>query len=207
MRMWRNILLCTTLMLLCLLAGCERRPLVDPDSSAIFRVRLMTDSIPNVTCHIYNDKIERPNISTDVMRVLVYDPASKELLSQGFIRNKERDTQGYEVISGNMKLSHGDYQILSYNFDIPNTFIDNEGSSQTIRAYTSEISQYHYACLESRADDFDHIYYEPDHLFVARNMNVRIDPHLGVRVIEADARPIIDTYEYSQRGGCLSLVL
>ena len=45
------------LSLLCLLCSCERRPLVEDQGKVRVRVVLNTDSIANVTCGIYNDRV------------------------------------------------------------------------------------------------------------------------------------------------------
>jgi hypothetical protein len=65
--------------------SCERRPLVNIDNKVTIRVIVNTDSIQNVTSGIYNSRIAAPKIAPKVMRVIFYDPDTKELRSQGFI--------------------------------------------------------------------------------------------------------------------------
>ena len=68
--------------------SCHRRPLFDPEDSALLKVRLVTDGIHNVTCDIYNPNVEVPPITSDMMRVFIYEPDGAPILSQGFISTK-----------------------------------------------------------------------------------------------------------------------
>ena len=180
--------------MLALGVGCERRELVDPDSSALLRVIIRTENIPNVTEGIYNPDVEIPSTNTESMRVLMYSKNEGRLLSQGFLNNRSINAEGNQTFSGNLRLGPGEYSMVGYNFDAANTIISDEINANTIKAYTSEISAEHYARVGSRADELDCIYYQPDMLFVSRDMNLNIDSHTGVRTIEAEAHPVVDTY-------------
>ncbi|MBQ8240523.1 MAG: DUF5119 domain-containing protein [Bacteroides sp.] len=180
--------------LLFLLPGCEHRPLMDSDKTAYLKIRLVTDSINNVTCNIYNEQLERPVITSDIMRVFVYDGGGAPLLSQGFTKEKSIDAQGYEVLSGPLQIIPGDYRLVSYNFDVEDTFISHENDYSTIRAYTNEIPSAIYTRLGARAKSLGPVYYEPEHLMVAREPDLEIGGHYGVKTIELDARTVVDTY-------------
>ena len=110
----------TKVLLLSLMAivACERRPLFDPNETAMLKIRLVTEGIHNVTCDIYNPNVEVPHITSDMLRVLIYDPSGAPILSQGFISQKRIDENNYEVFSGPLALSAGEYRMLGYNFDV-----------------------------------------------------------------------------------------
>lgn len=181
---------------LCALAfvGCVRRDLTEPDSRAMLRIRINTKAVTNVTENIYNEKIPLPNISSDVCHVIFYNQAGDKLLSEGFLSEKSYDENGDEVFSGNVSLSTGNYRIMAYNFDTPTTQVRDVNSWHTATAYTSEISDALRAQLSGRAELSDYIYYEPDHLFVARDAERYVEVHEGEHVLELDATTIIDTY-------------
>ena len=176
------------------LFGCHRRPLFDPEDSAILKVRLLTDGIHNVTCDIYNPNVEVPPISSEMLRVLIYEAGGTPILSQGFLSNKRIDEGGYELFSGALALSAGEYKLLSYNFDLETIKVRYEDSYNTIEASTSEVPQYYYNRFGSRAGELGRICYAPDHLMVARAPELSIRPHFGTQYIELDARTVVDTY-------------
>lgn len=187
-----NVAVLTIFMVVAL--SCERRPLIDPDHSAVVRVHIHTDGISNVTKDIYNEKIPRPKMSSDVMRVLFYDQSGQYRLSEGFLYNKSEDENGNEMFSGDVLLSPGRFRILAFNFDMPTTQIKGLGSWQTAMAYTDEISDVQKSALALRGDSQDAIYYEPDHLLVGSDTDLNIASHLGTTYIDLDARTLIDTY-------------
>ena len=176
------------------LAGCVRRDLMEPDNSAVLRVRINTSAVSNVTTNIYNEKIPRPNINSDVCHVIFYNSAGDRLLSEGFLSEKGYDSEGNETFSGNVSLSTGNYRIMAYNFDTPTTQVRDVNAWHTATAYTSEINDALRAQLSGRAELSDYIYYEPDHLFVARDPERYVEVHEGEHVIEMEATTVIDTY-------------
>lgn len=188
-----NLTVALLLMLLSL-ASCHRRPLFDPEDAALLKVRLVTDGINNVTANIYNEQIEHPVITSDMMRVFVYDEVGASLLSQGFLQSKSTDARGYEVLSGPVAFSPGNYRLLSYNFDIGDTYIADENDYNAVYAYTNEIPQALYSRFGSRADGLGAVYYEPEHVMVARNPELNIEPSLSLRTIEMDAHTVVDSY-------------
>lgn len=190
--MWRRILI--ALMCTSVLLGCERRPLHDPSENAELRIRILTDGISNVTKDIYNDKIPHPEISTDIMRVMFYDKTGEHMLSEGFISRKEVDEDGNEIISGEIMLSPGNFRVLAYNFDMPTTQVKNHTKWDEAKAYTSPVSSNIKASLSARSSSTDNIYYQPEHVLVAREKELSIRPHFGTHIVELDARTIVDTY-------------
>lgn len=182
------------LLLLLLTASCHRRPLFDPEDTAMLKVRLVTEGIHNVTCDIYNPNIEVPPITSEMLRVLIYDQSGDQVLSQGFISHKSIDSDGYELFSTPLALSKGYYKLLSYNFDLDYTKVNNESRYNTIEATTQVVPQYYYSRFGSRAEGVGTIYYSPEHLMVARAPELEIKEHQGTKSIELDAYTIVDTY-------------
>lgn len=184
------------LAVLCI-AACHRRPLVEPSETVMISVEIDVDNISNVTCDIYNEdpNLGTRSVTTDMMRVMVYDPSNGKLLTQSFISDKTINEKGHEVISGTLNIGFGDFDFLPYNFDTPDTFVKDENDESTITAYTSEIPA-NLKDAYTKATDFDALkaYYEPDHFFVAQVNNY----HIGLRdtlvVIKTAARTIVDTY-------------
>lgn len=182
------------------LAGCHRRPLEEMSEKVSVRVTVNIKAIANVTTEIYNDRIPVPQINTDMMRVMVYDPSNHDLLTQAFISNKSYNEEGDQVLSGDLNISYGDYDMLVYNFDVATTLISSENNEESILAYTDEISNSMKSSLfgnklsKSEIDEYGRIQYEPDHLVVAREHNLRVSPHDTVVVISTTASTIIDTY-------------
>lgn len=189
------------LVLLASFAACQRRPLEDMQEQVKIRVKVNIRAIANITTHVYNEHIPVPDLNTDMMRVMVYDPETKGLLTQSFIFNKEIDDEGNQVLSGNLNISYGDYDLVIYNFDTPTTQVTNENNENRILAYTPEISpamrnRYFGTKADPSEPDYSNmlINYEPDHLVVAREHNLHVSPHDTVVVISTTATTIVDTY-------------
>ena len=185
------------LAVLCI-AACHRRPLLEPSETVMLSVEIDVDNISNVTCDIYNPDpaLGTKSVTTDMMRVMVYNPTDGKLLTQSFISDKTVNSRGHEVISGTLEIGSGDFDFLPYNFDTPDTFVRDENEEGGITAYTNEIASTIKEKYTTKATDFSALkaYYEPDHFFVAREHNF----HIGIRdtlvVIETVARTIVDTY-------------
>lgn len=207
----RNILL--MLAVLVSSAACIRRDLNDANELVRILISVNVKTVTNVNANVreslklYNSnktlwepKLEQ--LDPKVMRVLVYDPDSDRLLSQSFISNTDTDENGNKVFSGTLKISHGDYNFLVYNFDTPTTQVTAENTEHNILAYTDEISASTRLALFGKkdinaADDpykGTSIRYEPEHLLVANEPGVRISPHDSLVVITTEASTVIDTY-------------
>ena len=181
------------------LAACHRRPLEDLSEQVLVKVRINIEAISNITENVYNPAIPVPRPTTDMMRVMAYDPGTKKLLTQSFIFDKAVEADGTEVLSGTLPISHGNYDFVIYNFDTPTTQVKDENREDLIIAYTDEISmaqKSRYFGTKTDFTDYDNlkIDYEPDHLLVAREHNFRISPHDTLVIINTDASTIIDTY-------------
>lgn len=198
-------LVCCAAALLLTLVACERRPLEEPSEFVQIRVKVNVNTVANVKVDVYNENIPLPDMNTDMMRVLVYDPSSKKLLTQSFISGKSYDEDGSQVLSGTLNIAYGNYDFLVYNFDTPITQVMGESDETDILAYTAEIPAAQKARYSGRTkagdddDDIDDLMdldmrYEPDHLLVAHEDNFRISPHDSVIVIETEATTVVDSY-------------
>ena len=177
-----------------LLVSCERRPFLDPDGDTILKVHLNTDSINNVTCNIYNENLRRPVITSDMMRVFLYDQSGSSLLTQKFLPEKSIDERGFETLSGRLPVSQGLYGLLAYNFDVDATHIGDEGNFHTAKAYTDQIPVSLYSRFGSLADGLGKVYYQPEHVMVAAQPELRIGAHHDDMTIEMDAHTVIQSY-------------
>lgn len=187
-------------------AACHRRPLEDASELVRIRVDVNVRAITNITNrtrYTNNPRIDEitkekeDQLNTDVMRCLVYNPATGTLSNQSFLTSKSYDENGDQVFSGNLNISFGDFDFLLYNFDTPTTQVKGENREDKILAYTNPLPpSQRAAVLGTKSDDYDNvsINYEPEHLMVARKFNTRVSPHDTLVVIRTEAQSIIDTY-------------
>ena len=191
-------------------ASCERRPLVDPSETVRIRIKVNVKAVTNVntnirtSVHMYSgtESLWQPKLdqlNPSMMRVLVYDPDTDRLLLQKFISSTTVDEDGQKVFAGDLGIGHGNYNFLVYNFDTPTTQVSEENKESTILAYTGEISSTMRAkILGTKGDEDDYagisIHYEPEHLLVANERNVRISPHDTMVVIQTVANTVVDSY-------------
>ena len=194
-------------------ASCHRRPLEDPSDVVRIKIDVNVRAVTNVNANIrssvhlygsntslWDEKLDQ--LHPELMRVLVYDPDTDKLLAQSFISNTEIDANGDRVFSGNLGITYGNYNFLVYNFDTPTTQVTAENDESDILAFTTEISSSVRArLLGTKANDGvieDYagisIRYEPEHLLVGNERDVRISPHDTMVVIHTEAKTVIDTY-------------
>ena len=180
--------------LLLLFVSCHRRPLEDPANNTTLRIAVNIKAIMNVTCDIYNEKIPVPTIEPEMMRVLFYDPTSKEIASEAYISDITYDDEGIRCLQGDISVRPGTYQMLIYNFDTESTLVRDDQTFETIEAYTDKVTSSIRQSFLGRAGEENAIVYEPDHLVVASNEREVIPYHEGVHVIKTDATSIVETY-------------
>ena len=191
--------------LLLFLASCERRPLVEDSKEVSISVEVNIEAVANVTMGVYNEHIPVPDLNTDMVRVMVYDPKTKNLITQAFLSNKDTGENGEQVLSGDIVITPGTYDFVCYNFDTATTQVRNENNENEIEAYTPGISDALKTRYTSRnktktdentkADPFEgQINYEPDHLVVAREHSYTIAPDAKRVVINTEASTVVDTY-------------
>ena len=147
--------------LLCvLLAGCERRPLVELTDLHYVRVYI-DEELKNVTTGFYNENHARPEYeSPDVLRVTLSDPTTDQVVAERYLRDRGSD---------------GRYNLLAYNFGTTSSILRGEHTYSDAEAYTNEIASHLLNNLPSRGDRSDErIVYDPDHLIVARCEGVEV---------------------------------
>lgn len=190
-------------------SACHRRPLEDPNEAVRIAIKVDVKTVTNVNANIRNSvrlygtsttiwEEKLSQLDPELMRVLVYDPETDKLLTQSFISAATIDEEGNKVFMGSLGISHGNYNFLVYNFDTPTTQVSQENSEQSIIAYTDEVS----AAVKSRYlgtkadEEYEdiNIHYEPEHLLVANEKEVRISPHDTLVVVHTEASTVVDTY-------------
>lgn len=213
-KIMRTLLLATLMILSA--AGCHRRPLEDPSSAVRIRIKVNVKTVTNVNANIRTsvsvygstESLWAPKVKQldpGTMRVLVYDPyTEKKLQPETFISEAGYDEEGNKVFNGSLPISHGDYNFLVYNFDTPTTQVAHLENEESILAFTDEIpeslkTKYTKTKDSSKADDQPitddiSIRYEPEHLLVANEKNVRISPHDTLVVVRTEAFTVVDTY-------------
>jgi hypothetical protein len=210
-KIMRTLLLATLVILSA--AGCHRRPLEDPSSAVRIRIKVNVKTVTNVNTNIRTsvsvygstESLWAPKVKQldpGTMRVLVYDPyTEKKLQPETFISEAGFDEEGNKVFNGTLGISHGDYNFLVYNFDTPTTQVAYLENEESILAYTDEIPEdlkTKYTKNNSKADgtsaDDISIRYEPEHLLVANEKNVRISPHDTLVIVKTEAFTVVDTY-------------
>lgn len=156
--------------LLCvLLAGCERRPLVDVGNTHYVRVYL-DEELKNMTTGFYDPTLAKPEYKTPgMLRVVLYDAASGKVAAERYLRNRGTDARG-DYFDGYIVAPQGSYRLLAYNFGTESTLIRNDHLYHGAEAYTNEISDALRSRLSGRASlEEEHIVYVPDHLLADRN--------------------------------------
>ena len=189
-------------------SACHRRPLEEPSGAVRIAIKVDVKTVTNVNANIRSSVVlygsntslweeKMSQLDPELMRVLVYDPETDKLLTQSFISSTEIDAEGNKVFMGSLSISHGNYNFLVYNFDTPTTQVNQENSEQSIIAFTDEVSPAMKArYLGTKADDDEdiNIHYEPEHLLVANEKDVRISPHDTLVVVRTEASTVVDTY-------------
>ena len=191
--MSKRLYIVSFISLLLSLYSCERRPLIDRSEEILVRVEMSVNTIVNVATQIYNEHVVVPKVEPELICVLFYDPMSHRQVMQTFLNTISKDEKGNYVISGNVKIQPGVYDMLCYNFDTSATLVRNDYSWKAIEAYTEEVTDNKHVDVLTRgiAGRITHI---PDHLLVARKKGLRIDASSETVVIKTSASSIIQSY-------------
>lgn len=183
------------MVMLAALVSCERRPLTEPDFKTRVDVQIRIKAIANVTCDVYNSKIQIPTIEPEVLRVMFYDLDDDRMVGESFISDIGMTDEGETSISGEVSIIPGDYRVMVYSFGTESTLISKYDSWEKCNAYTDPLSTEMLKTLALKhPDDGQHIHYQPDHLLVARSENESIPWHSGTHVIHATASSVVESY-------------
>lgn len=193
--------------------SCNFRPLIDPDNDLIVDVAINVEGLNNVTCDIYNENIQPPEINTDMMHIMFYNPDTDKLSAETYISDSRMETGGngnpVKVVSGKINIRPGTYKLLIYNFDTESTLIRNHDNPDEIEAYTEKVpeslrTRYLEAIEAAKAaagtkagdndDEIQNMVFEPDILTVARSEKEEIPYHSGVHTIRMEASSIVESY-------------
>ena len=199
MRRLSNILSAVfTLCVILTTASCEKRPLMELGHRTQINVRVNIDAISNVTCDIYNEKIQIPEIKPIAMHVLFFDEYTKEVAAESFISDISYDDDGTRVLSGNISIMPGDYKMLVYDFGTESTIVQDYYKWDDCMAFTSEISPALKRSLISKVNEKAledaYVIHEPDHLVVASKEHENIPYHHEVHIVEAEAQSVVESY-------------
>lgn len=151
---------------LVLFTSCEHRKLQDPLNNHYVRVYL-DDQIKNVTCGIYNSDLDRPEYEfPTVMRAILADPNSGEIVSERILRNHGEDDRGH-YIDGYIAAPAGIYDFMVYQLGLPITLVGAQDNFQKMYAYTTPVHEryYQWIPLTRQEIDVNNIVNKPDHLF------------------------------------------
>lgn len=191
-----GVILITVFVLLA--TACERRELVEMNHVTKIAVRVNIDAVANVTCDVYNEKIQVPKIEPSAMHVLFYETESEKVVAESFISDVNVDAEGKRTIHGNISIMPGNYKMLIYDFGTESTIVENYYEWKDCMAFTNEISPALKGTLLSKADpkaiEEAYIVYEPDHLVVASSENEYVPYHEGIHTIQADAISVVESY-------------
>lgn len=147
----RNAVIIIGMFLLC---GCNR----DNESGDNFVNARISISIP-------------AEVSSSMLRVFLYDTSSGEMKGQFFMSGTAGDT----VFTCQQSLREGIYDMVAYNFDLPDTFIRGESSISTLEAYTNKVDAGISAVFKSEGDVEYDVVNTPDVLAVAVVRGVSVE--------------------------------
>ena len=165
MRNWLFFILHSSFFIF-LLASCEHRELIDPNTGHYLRIYLDED-IKNVTCGFYDESLKHPEYKRPkVMRVVLADSETGRIVNERYFQSQGEDERGY-YIDGHISVQAGTYNLLVYNFGSVVTHIRNEQNYFQMEAYTNPVSDYYLQYLPSSRQEMDEksIMNEPEHLF------------------------------------------
>lgn len=184
--------------LVAMLCGCEFRPLEDPGMRTKVNVIVNVDSVKNVTCDIYNEKIPVPEIYPDAMHVLFYDEKEDYFVSESFITGKIQDTENDCMMYGDVNILPGTYKMLIYTFGGVDTDVLSYRSWSQIRAQAKLEEEFVQRQYEARVGEdgwnAGMVSRMPEHIVVARNEREVVPYHAGEHTIIAEATTVVDSY-------------
>ena len=167
------------MMLMIVVGGCRRRPLVELDNNVYLNITIGQD--------IVNYEVKTP---PEMMRAIFFDSRTGDFVSHSFLPHHG----GYvNVMPGR------EYDILVYNFDTETTIIDGDHNINTIIAYTNLVPDNIKSRLKGRASKSDNemFVFEPDHLFVGKIEDVYVPKRgYGMPAFEIDihAETVVQTW-------------
>lgn len=190
-------------LLLMFFAGCQRIPLYERSTKVnlVINIDCSLDHDIDLTFEtelpkIYQDKIN--GVKPTHYEVLVYDVATDALVSSHIVGEN----------GGTLTLFPGNYHFVLYNFGTESTQVSDLHHRMEAEAFTTDVTASKSDMIKSmsantdvkgvsKAYEDDPIIYEPDHLYVANEMDILIEAFQGREeqvTIHSDASSIIDVY-------------
>lgn len=191
--------------------GCKRIELYEPVSEVQLDLALDLKIDLELDLAVETDvEQEFPHIfptqKPDYMEVLFYDANTHKLVNSYIISSE----------GGKVDIVPGDYNVVVFNFSTESTQVMNLDDYMTAEAFTTDITKsmgdkFKAAVAnakggtkgETKGYEDDPIIYEPDHLFVANEVNINIpsfeDMDKNV-VIRTTAKSILDIYSLEVLG-------
>lgn len=193
-------LICLLLVMVVVLAGCERRPFSHNTTAVNLKLKVKTE----VNGEVVGGKPE-------MMRLDLFDINTGNVVYTDYISPD----------GGYIYPKPGKYDLLVYNIDTESTIVKNDDNIGTVEAYTNEISAYlksqieqflknraeHYQKVRTKApltkdpilEGTERIVNEPDHLWVGEHKGIEI---LAFEVgqnsemhIEVDAHTVVENWK------------
>lgn len=180
------------------LYGCERRPLLDPEYGVKLRMEIVTDAVKNVTEDIYNKDISRQEIVPDMMHILLYDESGERIISEQYVDDTEVNEDGNTVFKAVFGVLPGRYRILGYSFGTAGEkpiALEVRDWHKAADAYASSslVPEKISTKYKSKGSEHEDVIYEPEHLMVVSE-TVDIPYHEEVYTVEAEARTVIESW-------------
>ena len=169
--------------------ACQRRPIEEQYLRVYLDLQIDRD--------VVNYKVG--DNEPGLMRVVFFDAVTKEYLSHDFVSHN----------GGYIHAPYGDVEMVVYNVEAGNTYVDQPYSWWDMAAYTDEISDQQRSrfmrYLQSRVDtrpSYDDIRLTPGHIFVAREQNIHIPRHIteDVLIIQATAKSEVESWTVEVNG-------
>lgn len=205
------------IMFVCVFIGCKRMPLYHLYTKVL--VELFIDIHSGIELDMVVDTQLNEELSNKVNGI---SPTLVEAIFYDVKSNNSSVTNFLGPNGGEVDVQAGTHHLMIYSYGTESTQTENLNNMLKARAFTSDITQLkgpqfktilaeatEYPMAKSSTTEYenDPIIYEPDHLYVANNINEQIPAFTGldtIHVIKAFASTILDLYSLEVLGvkGC-----
>lgn len=166
---------CICLVLTLLGSSCERREILRPSNVHYIRVYVQ-DSVKNVTTGFYSPNRIYPSFAhPDIFRVVLYNPTTRRMVADRYLRQVGQDSTGYYV-EGYVVCDPGEYKMMIYNTATEATLVREDSRLSESYATTNLASVN--MTGRTRDEDLPPLYNAPDLLFTCVEEDIVI-PHLS----------------------------
>ena len=193
------------IVIMMMMLSCQHSPLYDLNNTHYIRIYI-NDSIQNINKGLYHEDVKVKDMHLpEVMRVILSDKTTGQVVSERFLQHTGRDARGY-YLDGYIGAPEGNYKLMAYNFGTETTQIRGEYNYYDMTGYTNHISPMYYPLLprldvnKKPSYDEQNILYDPDHLWVVTDEDVKVRDQMHIDTLYAadnkyyNAETIVDTY-------------